>query len=305
MAVLKHLPSGVEYPLAARHVVGRSPPSQLLLDRPQVSGLHAELLWDGSRWVIQDLGSRNGTFVDGRRLEASERASLTVGSELTFGTQDERFAVTDTSAPRLMARAPDGRIVLAEQDMLCLPSDDDPQVTILSDALGNWTLEAADDNRTIVNQDTVTAGGVSWTVHIPDVVTSTRDLEDIPLRLGEATLELFVSRDEEHVGCRVLHGETRHELEPRAHTSLLLTLARARTADLEQAALPASEHGWVHREDLVDMLKIDAQLLNLWVHRARQQLRRAGVADAARAIERRSGTRQLRLGTDRFVIVPA
>ncbi len=291
--------------MAARHLVGRSPPCQLLLDRPQVSGVHAELVWDGSRWVVQDLGSRNGTFVDGRRLDPGERGSLTVGSEITFGTQEERFSVTDTAAPRLMARATDGRVVFAEADMLSLPSEDDPQATVLSDASGHWTLETAEETRKVEDQDTVTAGGLLWTVHIPDVITNTRDIEDIPLRLDELTLELFVSRDEEHVGCRVLHGESRSELDARAHMFLLLTLARARISDREQATLPASEHGWVHREDLVDMLKIDAQLLNLWVHRARQQLRQVGVADAARAIERRSGTRQLRLGTDRFVIVPA
>lgn len=45
--------------------VGRAPACELVLDHPSVSRLHAELQGDGGDWRLLDLGSKNGSFVDG------------------------------------------------------------------------------------------------------------------------------------------------------------------------------------------------------------------------------------------------
>jgi predicted component of type VI protein secretion system len=54
----------------------------------QVSGKHAvfELYPSGDLWV-KDLGSSNGTFVNGRRLAAGERAKLVVGDQVKLSQQ--------------------------------------------------------------------------------------------------------------------------------------------------------------------------------------------------------------------------
>jgi len=49
-------------------VLGRGDGATLVLDDPSVSRAHARVGFDGARWSVRDLGSRNGTFVDGRRL---------------------------------------------------------------------------------------------------------------------------------------------------------------------------------------------------------------------------------------------
>jgi transcriptional regulator with PAS, ATPase and Fis domain len=49
---------------------------------PRMSSRHARLLTNGATWVIEDVGSRNGTFVDGARVE---RAELTDGSLVELG----------------------------------------------------------------------------------------------------------------------------------------------------------------------------------------------------------------------------
>lgn len=45
--------------------IGRDPACDLVIDHPSVSRKHAELYHDGRAWRLQDLGSKNGTFVDG------------------------------------------------------------------------------------------------------------------------------------------------------------------------------------------------------------------------------------------------
>ena len=51
------------------------------------------------------------------------------------------------------------------------------------------------------------------------------------------------------------------------------------------------------------MLNMDDNHLNISIYRARAQLAKLGVVDAAALIERRTGTRQLRLGVDRIDVV--
>src|SRR5208282_5609648 len=54
------------YPFHAPTVViGREPPAEVCVPEQAVSRQHARISFDGSRWILSDLGSRNGTIVDG------------------------------------------------------------------------------------------------------------------------------------------------------------------------------------------------------------------------------------------------
>ncbi|RMH67835.1 MAG: FHA domain-containing protein [Actinomyces sp.] len=66
-----------------RVVVGRSPDCDVVLDDPRVSKRHAALRRRDGRWWIEDLGSTNGTVVDGRPLHAP--AALTPGGRIELG----------------------------------------------------------------------------------------------------------------------------------------------------------------------------------------------------------------------------
>lgn len=304
VAVLKHLGSGTEHVLVSRHVVGRSATCQLRLSEPQVSGLHAELSWEGHCWIVQDLGSRNGTFVDGTRLQPGERAPVQPGARLAFGNADEGYGLVDAEPPCLMAVATDGRTVVTPGNLMSLPSSESPELTVFEDADGQWVLEADDGRRTLDDCETVIVDGVSWTIHLPTASDRTHDAESRPPTLDAIGLELRVSRSRDHVSMRLTHDHGRQvELEYRAHAHLLVLLASARRRDHDQGELPEPEQGWVHRDEIARELAIDASLINLWVHRARQQLAKAGVRDAGNVIERRPGTQQLRIGIGHVTVL--
>lgn len=54
----------------AEHTVGRAPGCDIVVRRQTVSRLHARILREGPRYVLYDVGSANGTFVNGQRLTA-------------------------------------------------------------------------------------------------------------------------------------------------------------------------------------------------------------------------------------------
>lgn len=70
-------------------VVGRSTEAQLVLSHPTVSRCHARLRHDGERWLIRDLGSRNGTVVNGRMVVGE--ASLCPGDVVGLGDANYRI----------------------------------------------------------------------------------------------------------------------------------------------------------------------------------------------------------------------
>ncbi len=73
--------------------IGRAATSDLVLDDTSVSRLHAVLQLDeaGAQWVLSDAGSRNGTRLNGLKLEARMRGLLRDGAELTLGDACLRF----------------------------------------------------------------------------------------------------------------------------------------------------------------------------------------------------------------------
>jgi hypothetical protein len=64
--------------------LGRSRHSDVMVDDPNVSRAHAEIRPRGGSWVLADLGSTNGSRLNGRRVEGSE--VLKPGDEIELGT---------------------------------------------------------------------------------------------------------------------------------------------------------------------------------------------------------------------------
>jgi hypothetical protein len=83
------LPTGERVVLGERTItVGRMPESNIVLADPNVSRNHAEIRPQGNGFVVIDLGSTNGTRINGVRVTEQQLAD---GDEITFGNTRMRF----------------------------------------------------------------------------------------------------------------------------------------------------------------------------------------------------------------------
>jgi hypothetical protein len=302
LAILKEARSGRLSVLEPDHVVGRAPDCKLLLDVLYVSSRHAEVRWTGEAWELRDLGSHNGTFFDGSRVPPGEVRVLKEGNRLAFGRPDQEWHVIDVRAPQPMVVAlGEGSQVTLEGDVIGLPSEEQPTATLFRGPDGRWLLERAELPSTFVDNGAVFhVDGRAFRFSYPDVMLRTATT-DLFVELSQARLCFSVSRDEEYVELVVELGPRRLDLGSRTHHYVLLTLARARIRDAEQG-LPDTSCGWVYLEDLTRDLAMQPTQLNLEIFRIRQTLSAFDVLGAATIIERRSRTRQLRIGARDFEI---
>lgn len=113
---LKDAPSTTHELTADRTTIGRVEGNDVVVADASVSGSHCEILKNGDAFTIKDVGSTNGTFINGRRIE-EER--LQPGTALKLGeisvTFEAEGMTQSASAARkgvdLQAARPEGSAV--------------------------------------------------------------------------------------------------------------------------------------------------------------------------------------------------
>jgi phosphoserine phosphatase RsbU/P len=63
--------------------IGRAAGADIVISDASMSRLHARLMREADAWIIEDLGARNGTFVNGQRIE--RRCPLAAGDQIQLG----------------------------------------------------------------------------------------------------------------------------------------------------------------------------------------------------------------------------
>ncbi len=285
--------------LPSRCLIGRSHACQLRVATPETSSEHALLRWRSGAWELQDLHSRNGTYVGGRRLTSGQSIGLAPGTTLGFGRPDE-YVLIDAGPPEphAVGLAPPHLTIETQAGLLTLPDAEEPELTVLHRDQ-TWWLERAEELRQISDGELVSTRAGTWRLHLPEQVPSTRDAADIAPTLSSLTLHFVVRDDSDTIEMVVLRGDRRLELKTRTHHAPLLALARARLAEQGR---PGDEQGWVDQDELLRRLGCDANRLHVDIHRVRRQFAAAGVLDAVHIVERRPGTRQMRLGVAQLEI---
>lgn len=115
-------------------LIGRSDAVDVQLPDAAISLVHARLVVDKGRWLLMDMGSTNGTSLDGERLTAGEARTLYPGALLRLGP----FAVeVQATCDEAMAPAGEGpqTAELARQmvrDVLGALDQSDPFFEVLS-----------------------------------------------------------------------------------------------------------------------------------------------------------------------------
>jgi hypothetical protein len=304
MASIRETATGRRVPLEPEHVVGRSLTCALRLVPQYVSAQQTQLRWTGSSWYVRDLGSSNGTFLDGARIASGEEYPVQRGSRVAFGDLEAEWELVDDGPPHVMAIPLDeGAPQIMEGELLALPSAEDPHGTIYRGGTGGWVLEQLDGSIIALDHFVVfTCAGRVWRFCCAETMGRTvrGAVFSTELQLRSLELTFRVSLDEEHVSIQARGDGRSIEIGERAHNYLLLTLARRLLEDKE-GGFPDTSCGWIDREELAKDPRMASPQVNLDVYRIRKQFAVKGVVDAAAIVERRP--RELRIGTDKITIV--
>jgi pSer/pThr/pTyr-binding forkhead associated (FHA) protein len=106
---------------AADVVLGRDPNANIVLKGEAaavVSTRHAHFFVDQGQWCVEDLGSRNGTFINGRRLDGGARERLSVGDEVGFGATGPKLRVEEIVGRSLATTMGEGTAAIPGSTLL-------------------------------------------------------------------------------------------------------------------------------------------------------------------------------------------
>ncbi len=310
MGSIREISTGHTRLLEPEHVIGRAaaPGCSQTLSHPYVSAVHAVLRWTGQGWELRDLNSRNGTYLDGQRVQSTGALKLSQGSRFGFGARSDEWELVDAGAPEVMAVPLDGgEPVRAIGEMIPLPSRDDPSATICGTSDGAWVLELADGQLLpLANAQVFEAVSRLWRFCCCDLSQRTLAASGVyaaqaQLEVEQVHLAFQVSRDEEYVHVNARCGDHQEDLGAYTYHYLLLTLARQRLQDKNDGHAEAA-CGWVDVEDLARDPSMAPPRLNIEVFRIREQFAKVRVTDPSKIIERRTRPRQLRIGTPHLSI---
>jgi pSer/pThr/pTyr-binding forkhead associated (FHA) protein len=79
------------------NLIGRAADAAIQIDSPGISRRHARLVVSAGEAALEDLGSKNGTYVNGRRITASCRVGD--GDEIRLGATVLRFKISSPATP--------------------------------------------------------------------------------------------------------------------------------------------------------------------------------------------------------------
>jgi pSer/pThr/pTyr-binding forkhead associated (FHA) protein len=114
--------------------IGRRADLELPLPFAVLSSVHARLTREAAdgEWVLEDLGSTNGTWLDGQRLAPGERRFIAPGTELGLGTLRLRFEGASSAAASAAGTATIARRLV--DDLFADAPESAPTVRVLAGA---------------------------------------------------------------------------------------------------------------------------------------------------------------------------
>ena len=147
-------------------LIGRSRRCDLVFGSQKISSEHATIAWTSEGWSVQDLGSRNGTFVNGRRIEPGDRPLLVPGMRLGFGSV-ARCVVESIEPPTAIAQRQQDRFEVEEQGGF-IQLVEDPPASVYRDASGTWVLDRGGATERVEDLQEIVVAGASWRLHLPE-----------------------------------------------------------------------------------------------------------------------------------------
>ena len=172
--------------LVGETIVGRSVKAQIQIDGDLVSRQHARIYEEDSRWYIEDLGSRNGTLVNGARITTTLLHSNDV---ITIGLGRIEFVEEHPESSSFNVSFVEGPA--SQMDSVVVAADDQPEASGATMALSYKDL-------ILVNQR------ISTIVRVGHRIANLLDRSELLREVMETFFELFPQADR---GCVVLKDE--------------------------------------------------------------------------------------------------
>lgn len=234
-------------------VIGRDDGLAVSLVHDDVSRRHARILWDGKSHWLEDLGSTNGTLLNGRRVAAKEK--LRHLSVVSLGKALELVFVVDSEATQALTRTGILHAFLVREDADALPYEIAVgDATIGRSTACNIISESAEVSKVharlsrtaekLVVRDLGSANGtfvngvrVAEAVLVDgDVLSVAGDVFRVSLALGAVTSLTAIGIDAGEV--KRAAGEARERTAPRFSTDWKVRVEGARDAE---AAKPGED----------------------------------------------------------------
>lgn len=93
-------------------LIGREDDVDIVIDNPSVSRRHAQIRREGTGWVVEDLGSSNGTFLHGNKISGAQPVKQ--GDEIGFGKFSVVFGKAVGDAVAQVAAKPAAKPVASD-----------------------------------------------------------------------------------------------------------------------------------------------------------------------------------------------
>ncbi|XAL98432.1 SpoIIE family protein phosphatase [Phycisphaeraceae bacterium D3-23] len=133
--------------------LGRGASCEVRLEHEQVSRRHAEVAWTGGRWVVRDLGSRNGVLCNGVRLTSP--VALEPGIAITVGPYTLTLLGGAAATPARLPREPAEYHTIAAVDdrktstvlpLTHTPKQFDPAILSKLHQIDQWLMDLPDQD---------------------------------------------------------------------------------------------------------------------------------------------------------------
>ncbi len=90
--------------------IGRKPANNLAFNRPEISGTHAAFLFENNQYFVMDMGSTNGTLLNGAQLVANEKYALQDKDVVTISPYTIQFVMEEETYETMIEMSPPPQI---------------------------------------------------------------------------------------------------------------------------------------------------------------------------------------------------
>lgn len=298
MGLLRDPGLGKTWGLRKNNIIGRDAVSDVRMPphRDLVSDRHLQLRWLRGEWMLSDLRSTNGTWVNGRVLTPGNEVVLKEGAKISLPGVSQPLELVDAGPPDLFAvHVATGAHVLGEEGSLLL-GEGGAAAVLCRD--GGWSLVEGEGEETRVEDGAELLGG-AWRIHLPEY-GRTRKAPERALDLREARLVLRMAPRWEQCTLTLVFGDREVDMGARQPWFVVWFLAERM---LKEAQAEEAERGWMDMSELARDLGKSPPATMYDMTLAQRQLEKKGIFHGEELFESRYGQRRVGVPPQRLTLL--